>query len=275
MGRKVKKNRPTGRFRPSRFFRRSPTVAAAEKKKLTPGRIRTYVSYERLKSTLTIKRRSGRPEAHVSAETRRRVLDAAEKLFALRGIEAVSIRDITRAAHVNLAAINYHFRTKSGLAAEVFKRCIDPLNARRLALLDAVEAGANRKPPRLEAVLEAMIRPAVERGFDHQQDNETFLRLTGRCLSEPNIEIEQMVRAHFEKLIRRFDAAFLRALPGLDPEELFWRIKFMFGALHYSLLTCGKQKNLPVKLRKTLDAEGLIQRLVTFTAAGLRASVSK
>lgn len=192
----------------------------------------------------------------------------------MRGVEAVSIRDITQAAGVNLAAINYHFRTKYGLAGEVFKHCIAPLNARRLELLDNVEKKAGVRPPSLEAVLEAMIRPAVERGFDHQQDNETFLRLTGRCLSEPNVEIDEIVRPLFDKLIRRFETAFLRALPGLDPEELFWRIKFMAGALHYALLTCGKQKNLPVRQRKTLNAEGLIQRLVVFTAAGLRASVS-
>jgi AcrR family transcriptional regulator len=233
--------------------------------------IKTYVSYERLK--MRVRNAKGGGE-EASAETRKRVIAAAEKLFALRGIEDVSIRDITQAAGVNLAAINYHFGTKTGLAAEVLKQCIDPVNNRRLELLDEVEKRAGGKPPRLEEVLESMIRPAVERGFDHA-DSETFLRLTGRCLSEPNAEIEQIVRAHFEKLIRRFDAAFLAALPGLDPEELFWRIKFMFGALHYSLLTCGKQKNLPVKLRKTLDAEGLIQRLATFTAAGLRASVSR
>jgi AcrR family transcriptional regulator len=214
-------------------------------------------------------------EEQSSIETRQRIIEAAEKLFAMRGIEGVSIRDITHAAGVNLAAINYHFGTKSALAAEVFKHCIDPLNIRRLKLLDEVEKTAGDKPPKVEAVLEAMIRPAVERGFDQKQDNETFLRLTGRCLSEPNAEIEVLVRAHFEKLIRRFDSAFLRALPGLEPEELFWRIKFMVGSLHYSLLTCGKQKHLPVKMRKTLDAEGLIQRLVTFAAAGLRASISR
>jgi AcrR family transcriptional regulator len=219
---------------------------------------------------------SVRPKVEVSSfETRQRIIDAAEKLFARRGIEGVSIRDITQAAGVNLAAINYHFGTKSALAAEVFKHCIDPLNARRLELLDEVERAAGGKAPKLERVLEAMIRPAVEGGFDNKQDNETLLRLMGRCLSEPNAEIEILVRAHFEKLIRRFDAAVLRALPGLEPEELFWRMKFMFGALHYSLLTCGKQMNLPAKMRKTLDAEGLIQRLVTFTVAGLRASISR
>ena len=224
---------------------------------------------------MTNPRKSKNAEEQSPAETRKRVIEAAEKLFAMRGVEGVSVRDITQAAGVNLAAINYHFGTKYGLAAEVFKQTIDPLNARRLELLDEVEKKAGSKPPSLEAALEAMIRPAVERGFDHQADNETFLRLTGRCLSEPNTEIDQIVRAHFDKLIRRFDAAFLRALPGLDPEELFWRIKFVYGALHYSLLTCGKQKHLPPKLRKTLDAEGLIQRLVKFAAAGLRASVSR
>jgi len=213
-------------------------------------------------------------EEHSSAETRRRVLVAAEKLFAERGIEGVSIRDITHAADVNLAAINYHFGTKQGLAAEVIKHCLAPLNVKRLELLDAVETKAGNRPPKLEAVLEAMIRPAVERGFDKQPGSETFLRLTGRCLSEPNAEIKQLVHSHFEKLIRRFDAAFLRALPGLDPEELFWRITFIHGALHYSLLTCGMQKALPFKMRKNLDAKGLVHRLVAFTAAGLRASVS-
>lgn len=219
----------------------------------------------------TVPRRAADAGEASSAETRQRIIDAAEKLFAFRGIEAVSIRDITKAAGVNLAAINYHFGTKAKLAAEVFKKNIDPLNIRRLELLDEVEKKAGNKPPPLEAVLEAMIRPAVERGFGDDENNVTFLQLTGRCLSEPNAEIEQMVRAHFEKLIRRFDAAFLRGLPGMDAEELFWRMKFMFGALHYSLLTCGKQK----KLRKTLDSEGLIQRLVAFAAAGLRASVPR
>ena len=83
-------------------------------------------------------------EEHSSAETRRRVLEAAEQLFAVRGIEAVSIRDITHAAGVNLAAINYHFGTKQGLAAEVFKHCLGPLNAKRLELLDEVEAPGQR-----------------------------------------------------------------------------------------------------------------------------------
>jgi len=49
-------------------------------------------------------------------------------LFAERGIEAVSIRDITRAAGANLAAINYHFGTKQELVGEIFSRRLTPLS---------------------------------------------------------------------------------------------------------------------------------------------------
>ena len=42
-------------------------------------------------------------------DTRERLLSAGERLFATRGIDAVSVRDITDAAGANLAAINYHF----------------------------------------------------------------------------------------------------------------------------------------------------------------------
>jgi AcrR family transcriptional regulator len=47
--------------------------------------------------------------------TRRRILDAAGPLFAERGFDAVGVREITRAADMNTAAVNYHFRNKEEL----------------------------------------------------------------------------------------------------------------------------------------------------------------
>ena len=45
----------------------------------------------------------------MSIETKEKILNAAEKLFAEHGIEAVSLRSIISEADVNLAAIHYHF----------------------------------------------------------------------------------------------------------------------------------------------------------------------
>lgn len=217
--------------------------------------------------------RPSKPPLHrlPAAETRGRVLDAAERLFAERGIEAVSIRDITRAAKANLAAINYHFGTKQDLVAEIFSRRLTPLNHKRLALLDAAEQKAGGKPARLEVILEALIRPAVEQAFACTCGSKTFMQLFGRCLSEPDAAVERLIHSHFEKIIQRFNAAILRALPRLSGQELFWRISFIGGALHHALLISGKPSLMPLGMHKRLHTEELIHRLIAFTAAGLRA----
>ena len=73
-----------------------------------------------------------------------------------------SIRDITRKARVNLAAINYHFGTKEALVAAVFERRVLPVNEARLAALEALNKNRGKKGPKLEAILAAFIRPAVQ-----------------------------------------------------------------------------------------------------------------
>src|SRR5882762_4243581 len=94
-------------------------------------------------------------------DTRSRILDVAEELFGEQGLDRVSIRDITRMAKVNLAAINYHFGSKEDLIAAVFERRVVPVNEARLAALDAVQ-GSGRRKPNLEYILEAFIRPTVQ-----------------------------------------------------------------------------------------------------------------
>ncbi len=58
----------------------------------------------------------------VDNETRNRILEVAEKLFAEKGFRGVSVREITSSAKVHLSAINYHFGFKESLYLEVFRR---------------------------------------------------------------------------------------------------------------------------------------------------------
>lgn len=91
--------------------------------------------------------------------TRERVLDAAERLFAVRGVDAVSVRDITEAAGANLAAVNYHFGSKHGLVVAIVQRRADQLGQRRSELLDELEASGSVD---LRAVIRAMVLPTAE-----------------------------------------------------------------------------------------------------------------
>ena len=54
-------------------------------------------------------------------DTRRRILQAAGRIFADRGFDAATIKQITDAAKANVAAVNYHFGSKRRLYLEVLR----------------------------------------------------------------------------------------------------------------------------------------------------------
>jgi AcrR family transcriptional regulator len=202
-------------------------------------------------------------------DTKSRILDVAEELFGDQGLDRVSIRDITEMAEVNLAAVNYHFGSKEELIQAVFERRLNPLNEARLAALDKVELAARGQPPELEEVLGAFIYPAVDCCVGSSKGGGgAFAKLLGRCLAETRPEVEAFLWKFFAPLAARFEAAFLRALPELTPEEVFWRMKFTFGALHHWLLT--RNKFVPPCAEKT-GVEEQTRKLIAFTAAGFRA----
>src|SRR5690606_30346962 len=90
-----------------------------------------------------------------STLTRDAILDAAERLFAERGHDNTSMRQITQAAQVNLSAVNYHFGSKDTLIEAVFQRRLDALNDERLRILDALEAKSEGQPLKPSAIVEA------------------------------------------------------------------------------------------------------------------------
>src|SRR5471032_3336158 len=63
-----------------------------------------------------------RPSLRQAPETRELILDAAARIFARNGFRATTVRQITREAGVNLAAVNYHFHDKHELYVSVLKR---------------------------------------------------------------------------------------------------------------------------------------------------------
>ena len=94
------------------------------------------------------------------ATTAERLLDAAEVLFAERGIDAVSVRAVNAAAGANVAAVHYHFGSKDALLDAVLRRRMDALGERRRAMLASLPDCARR--PTVPAVVEALVVPLAE-----------------------------------------------------------------------------------------------------------------
>ena len=202
--------------------------------------------------------------------TRDRILDAAECVFADKGLDGSSVRDITTAANVNLAAVNYHFGSKTGLIEAVFSRHLGPMNTARLALLDRVEEQAGESSPSIESVLDAFIRPVVAHHLAEHGANDAFMRLMSRCLNEPPTHLE-LFKHHFDALMNRFHAAFSRALPDHSPCEIFWGVHFTIGIMHHTLHVLSHLHHLPFCPSESADAQTVVERFIAYTAAGMKA----
>src|SRR5436305_7550725 len=157
----------------------------------------------------------------VEAGTRESLMDAAESLFAERGIQAASLRAITEQAAANLAAVHYHFGSKQGLVRAVFSRRLAPLNAERLRRLEACEAAGGG----IEPVLHAFLAPALD--MTREASHGAFGRLMGRAFMEPDNETREILIEQFSEVFHRFTAAFARLLPELPEREIVWRFHFI------------------------------------------------
>lgn len=213
-----------------------------------------------------------------AASTKTRILDAAEELFMEHGFEATSLRLITTAAGVNLAAANYHFGSKEELFQAVLTRRLDPMNSDRMQLLTAYETAANthgKSALTCEKIISAMFIPALKLARDHRQGGKNFLRLLGRAYADPAPFIREFLSTQYAEMIARFRAAFARALPHLPREEVSWRLHFVMGALSYTLAGTDAIKMIAqYHPEEVHDDELVLKRLAPFLAAGLRAPIS-
>jgi AcrR family transcriptional regulator len=205
-----------------------------------------------------------------SADTKTRILDAAEELFTEHGFEATSLRQLTTAAGVNLAAVNYHFGSKEELFQAVLTRRLDPMNQERIELLEALERELGAKPPSCEKVIFTMLIPALRLARDEKRGGKNFLRVLGRAYADPAPFVRHFLHAQYAGMIARYKEAFLRALPHLSKQELTWRLHFVMGALSYTLAGTDSHK-LFQQMGGTEDDELLLQRLAPFLVAGLKA----
>jgi AcrR family transcriptional regulator len=207
-------------------------------------------------------------------ETRTPILDAAQELIMQHGYEGSSMRMLTAKAGVNLAAVNYHFGSKDALIEAVFRRRLDPMNAARIAALEALEAavGPTGRAPSPEAIIRAFVGESLRMIEDAKGGGRNFIRLLGRSYTEPSKAIRVLIGQLYAPAMERYKAAFERALPQMPREELVWRMHFMFGTLSYTLAaTDAVQLIAGCKPEDRHDARLLEERLTAFLAAGLTA----
>lgn len=205
------------------------------------------------------------------ADTKTRILDAAEALFIDGGFDSLSMRQITTSASVNLAAVNYHFGSKDALIEAVLARQLDPLNDARNALLSTFEGQLGDRMT-CEHVLIAMFLPAVRASRSGTPGAERFLHFLGRAYTDPSTVVRTFIDTHYIETLARFFFAFQKTLPELDRQDLGFRLNFAMGALAGILAGGNTQRLMREFTQGQGDSEALLlSRLIALMVAALKA----
>jgi AcrR family transcriptional regulator len=202
--------------------------------------------------------------------TKARILDSAERLFAERGYDATSLRTITARAGVNLAAVNYHFRSKEALLRAVLARRLRPLSRLRMEVLDRYEEEAGDSPLSLDRIFRALLEPVFRLASESDPGWESFRRLFGQIYTAPRIQA--LVLREIDESVKRFRSALQRTCPDLAMEDLCWKIGFVIGAMAHTLAAGPILEAVSERSCDPYNLEHACELLIRFAAGGFEES---
>jgi AcrR family transcriptional regulator len=142
-------------------------------------------------------------------------VSAAEKLFAERGIDAVSLVEIGRVAgQRNRSAVQYHFGDKAALLAAIRAKHAPGIERERGGMLDDLGAG---RPP-LRKLVEALVIPVAHKVQD-RDGGEAYVRINAALIGHPGFPLLSQRSTRENRTADRLFRGVVRATPKL-PEAL-------------------------------------------------------
>jgi len=200
-------------------------------------------------------------------ETHERILDAAQKLFAEKGFDATSVRDITAEAECNVAAVNYHFGGKDNLYLESFRTMLGALRDQRLAVLGKLMQ--QTPPPSLEEFLRTFAEGFPDPLVDESR-GRLFMAFVSREIFDPRLPPSVFLGEFIHPLLERAMAALDRIVPSMEPEAGRLCVMSLVGQLLHALKAqhlFGQHDHPEV----SAHLAGFVPHFVRFSAGGIRA----
>lgn len=200
-------------------------------------------------------------------DTRLRLILAAERLFAERGIEAVSLREINIAAgQKNSGASHYHFGSKDGLIEAIFLYRHAATSARRRELADRIDADAATDDVR--RLVEALILPLAEQ-FTGSAGGSRYVRFLQQVHDEPRSRGFARFRGKVDETQIRIERLLRRALGHVPRAVLDLRLRMMADQVIHAFAARERQR---VRSRNGADGTDLFVTNLVDTWVGALAS---
>lgn len=199
----------------------------------------------------------------VGERTRARILRVTSELLAERGEDAIRLRDITDAAQVNVAAVNYHFGCLKSLYAAATRDAVQTVISEAIDQLTSLDEDAP-----LEAIVAAWARPVLAaRGGPAAEQRLAFLRITARAESHPPEELSEWLSDIRARYLCQLCGRLSHALPEVPRDDLRFRVRCAAGILD-TLSTANMQPDLEGK--STEELERLLVPVIAGTLSGAR-----
>lgn len=195
-------------------------------------------------------------------------MDVAERLFAERGIDAVSLRTINAEAGYSVAALHYHFATRDGLIRALLARAQPPILEARARMLAELQSLPH---PPLERIVDALVRPLAVGMLERPKESVRRLRFLARLYFDRS---PYMANALADGL-QLFLPLLRKALPAVDDRTLTRRWIFAAELAQHALANTVELHVGAVAEHAAgaEDFERFLCELVTFISGGLRAGL--
>lgn len=197
-------------------------------------------------------------------------MDVAGPLFARKGFEGATVREIVEAAGVNIAAVNYYFQGKQGL----YNAVLTEAYAKLLAATRVEQASDDSLVPvdadRARVHLTNFIAGMVERALSNQQPHWLFAIMM-REMVAPTQALDQMV-ARFIQPQHDANRAAIAAITGLAPDEprvILAAYSIVAQVLFYKHCPQVVQRLTPVDTSSPQARAAIAQHITRFSLAGL------
>lgn len=196
-------------------------------------------------------------------DARKHLLRAATRLFAERGIDAVSLREINLAAKQrNVAAVHYHFGSKEGLVEAIIETRMEDINARRMQMLDALDDAGRRGD--LHSIVAAMVLPLAEQ-LDSQGESGHYIRLLAQVYGDPRVRIASTFHGRYGQSVRRIEKLVQETLVELPEELVTMRLALATNLMIHALADWEVQlhtrKGRALKSRTPLYVSNLVDSM--------------
>src|SRR3984885_15506873 len=202
-------------------------------------------------------------------DARARLIDAAIKLFADKGYEGTSVRDLATAAGVNVAAGSYHFGSKDELYHEALRACLAPCGEMRERMQKHLDAALkNRSCKSAEEALRGCIQDFLEMLVSPAARHS---HLVMREQSEGKQRFEPVIREFFQPVGSILREVFLMLAPRLPEMRVFMVISGIIGqCLHIYKARVSYRVLAGVDSHSPEYIEMASKHIVHLTALGLR-----